>query len=357
MQTNYNNGCNPDGTACPSGITGQPISLVTSGALASSFVNSSTTKTDLSQNAAGNFAGRAEQQTTALGLRPNQQFGTIAYLSNSNDSVYHSLQVALRRRFANGLLFQSAYVWSKVIDDQSQNPVGTGSTPSPGGGGLIDSHNLRGNRGLASWDRTHVWTTTWVWELPFGKGQRWLNNGSRFADLVLGGWNLQGFNALMSGTPFSVSSGVKTAFFTANSRAVLAPGVTSLPSTSLKSKPGVPGPVFFMDNSAFAIAPVGSTGMGRDVFRGPKFWDVDASVSKDFSLTERLKTTFKLETFNTLNHANFRSLADATTGSTSYTSPNFGTACCQTRPVATSTAIVSNGEAYRVIQAVMKINW
>jgi hypothetical protein len=145
--------------------------------------------------------------------------------------------------------------------------------------------------------------------------------------------------------------------YTANSRAVLAPGVTSLPDSSLKTKAGVVGPVFFEDASAFAIAPVGSAGMGRNVFRGPKFWDVDASISKDFALTERFKTTFKLETFNSFNHANYRSLADATTGSTSIISPNFGTACCQTRPVATSTAIVSNGEAYRVIQAVLKLSW
>jgi hypothetical protein len=255
------------------------------------------------------------------------------------------------------LLFQSAYVWSKVIDDQSQNPVGTGSTPTPGGGGLIDSNNLKANRGRASWDRTHVWTTTWVYELPFGRGHHWLANSSSIVNGVLGGWNIQGFNALFSGTPYSISSGAKTAFFTANSRAVLAPGVTSLPDSSLKTKAGIAGPVFFNDPSAFAIAPVGSTGMGRDVYTGPKFWDVDGSISKDFNVTERVKTTFKLEMFNALNHANFRSLADATTGSTSILSTNFGTACCQTRPVATSTAIVSNGEAYRVVQAVLKIGW
>jgi hypothetical protein len=357
MQANVSAGCNPDGTGCPAGTTGQSIPLVTKGLLSASFVNSSTTKTDLSQNAVGNFAGRAEQQTTALGLRANQQFGTIAYLSNANDSVYHSLQATVRRRFSNGLLFQSAYVWSKVIDDQSQNPVGTGSTPTPGGGGLIDSNNLRGNRGRASFDRTHVWTTTWVYELPFGKGHHWLANSPGIVNGILGGWNLQGFNALMTGTPYSISSGAKTAFFTANSRAVLAPGVTSLPDSSLKTKAGVAGPVFFNNASAFAVAPVGSTGMGRDVYSGPKFWDVDGSISKDFNVTERVKTTFKLEMFNALNHANYRSLADSTTGSTSILSTNFGTACCQTRPVATSTAIVSNGEAYRVVQAVLKIGW
>jgi hypothetical protein len=175
-------------------------------------------------------------------------------------------------------------------------------------------------------------------------------------NVLVGGWSLQGFNALMSGNPFTVSSGVRTAF-TANSRAVLAPGVTELPDAKLKTKPGVVGPVFFLDNSAFALAPPGSTGMGRNKFTGPGYWDVDASISKTFDITERLKSKFSLEAFNAFNRTNYRSLADSTSGSVNILSAQFGQSCCQSRPTATSTAIVSNGEAYRVIQAVLKINW
>ena len=97
--------------------------------------------------------------------------------------------------------------------------------------------------------------------------------------------------------------------------------------------------------------------MGRNTFTGPGYWDIDASVSKTFDVTERLKTKFSLEAFNALNHTNYRSLSDATVGSTSILSTAFGQSCCQTRPTATSTAIVSNGEAYRVVQAVLKISW
>jgi NADH:ubiquinone oxidoreductase subunit B-like Fe-S oxidoreductase len=64
---------------------------------------------------------------------------------------------------------------------------------------------------------------------------------------------------------------------------------------------------------------------------------------------------FRVEAFNALNHANFRTLAGASVGSTSILSTNFGTACCQTESVSTSTAIVSNGEAYRVVQLVLKV--
>jgi hypothetical protein len=84
--------------------------------------------------------------------------------------------------------------------------------------------NLRDNRARANWDRKFTSVTNWIYELPFGTGKRWLNGGSGLANAILGGWSIPGFNALMSGTPFSVSSGYRTAFFNGNSRAVLAPG-------------------------------------------------------------------------------------------------------------------------------------
>jgi len=362
MQANVAKGCNPSGAGCPAGVTGQPIALVTSGVLTQSFVDSSQTRTDLTQNAAGNFAGRIEQQTINAQLRPNAQFNNISYLSNGADSVYHSMQLMVRRRFAQGFQINSAFTWSKVIDNQSNDPVGTGTSPSIGGGGVLDSTNLRDNRARANWDRKYTWVTNWIYELPFGNRRRFFSNMPAVLNAVFGGWSIQGFNALMSGTPFSVTSGARTAVYGSGtttwfSRAVLAPGVTSLPDASLKSVPGVTGPVFFKDPSQFAIAPPGSTGMGRNVFTGPGYWDVDASISKEFVVKEKLKTKFTVEAFNALNHANYRALNDATSGSTSILSAQFGRSCCQTRPTATSTAIVSNGEAYRVIQAVLKIAW
>jgi hypothetical protein len=357
MQANRKAGCTPIGTNCPAGITGQTIPMLTSGVVTSAFLTSSATITDLDQNAAGNLAGRLENGFLGLGLRPNPQFGTAAYLSNGADSNYHSLQATFRKLFSNGFQLNSSFTWSKAMDNQSSDPVGTSGTPGAGGGGVINSHDLRGNRARANWDRKFVSVTNWIYELPFGKGHRFLANGGGLVNGILGGWSIQGFNALMSGTPFTVTSGARTGFSSALSRAVLAPGVTELPDAKLKVKPGVTGPVFFMDTTQFAIAPPGSIGMGRNVFTGPGYWDIDASVSKTFDITERLSSKFSVEAFNALNRTNYRSLADATVGSTSILSPQFGQTCCQSRPTATSTAIVSNGEAYRVIQAVLKISW
>jgi len=172
---------------------------------------------------------------------------------------------------------------------------------------------------------------------------------------LLGGWSIQGFNTYQSGSVYSITSGVRTMFSGNVSRAVLVGN--TLPDASLKTKAGVVGPVAFQDASAFAIAPPGETGMGRNMFTGPGYFDIDASISKTFRVRERTEVKFQLEAFNALNTTNYRAVNNATVGSNSILSSNFGTVCCQTRPTATSTAIVSNGEAYRVIQGVLRINW
>jgi hypothetical protein len=195
MQRNNNRGCKPDGTGCPAGVTGESISLVTSGLLTSTFVNSSTTITDLNNNGAGNFAGRIENNTLNLHLRPNQQFGTSTYIDSGGDSYYHSLQATLRRRFRNGMLAGLAYTFSKSMDDQSFDPVGSSS-----GGGLsttntrtpTDVRNWRNERGLSDFNRTHVLVATWIYDLPFGRGHRYGGQMPRVLNFALGGWSLNG---------------------------------------------------------------------------------------------------------------------------------------------------------------------
>jgi hypothetical protein len=353
METNLKNGCKPDGSGCPAGVVGQLVPLVTSGVVSSAFVTSSSTVTDLQQNAAGNFAGRIEQTTLAAHLRPNQQFSSILFLSNQADSVYHSLQTTMRKRFGNGLLLNFSYTYGRVIDDQSGDPVGTSYSPSTSS--AVDNTNLRLDRGPADFNQSHVAIVTWIYELPFGRGKQWMKSAPGVVQALFGGWSLQGFNSYMSGEPFSISSGAKTANYSATSRAILA--TSTVPDDGLQAKAGTVGPVFFPNASGFALAAPGTTGMGRNAFQGPGFWDMDGAISKSFQPLERLKITFRMEAFNALNHANYRKLGSTSVGSTSILSPNFGTACCQTQSTSTSTAIVSNGEAYRVVQFVLKASF
>jgi len=352
MQANVKNGCKADGTGCLGGASGLAVPLVATGILTSTFVNSSTAATDLQQNAAGNFAGRIEQTTLAARLRPNQQFSSAIFISNSADSVYHSLQTTVRKRFSKGLLFNFAYTFGKAIDTQSGDPVGTGYTPTTST--FSDSTNIRLDRGRADFTQKHVLILTWIYELPFGKDRKFFKSAPRALNAILGGWSLQGFNSNMSGEPFSVTGGAKTANYSSTARAAVV-GATPIPS--LQPKGGVVGLVYFQNSVGFTQAAPGTTGMGRNVFQGPWFWDMDGAISKSFQATERVKVTFRAEAFNALNHANYRKLGSTSVGSTSILSSNFGTACCQTQSTSTSTAIVSNGEAYRVVQFVLKASF
>src|SRR5438046_3574420 len=186
MQQNVAKGCRPDGTNCPSGVTGTTPPLLgqlTGGGLSASaaanVLNQAATLTDLQFNAAGSFAQRIEDNTLALKLRPNQQFARITYLDNSGDSNYHAAQFTLRRRFSSGLGLSMAYTFGKSIDNQSVDPVGASS-----GGGLsntnsrtpTDIRNFREERARSDFDRTHVFTGASVWEVPVGRGRRFLNS-------------------------------------------------------------------------------------------------------------------------------------------------------------------------------------
>ncbi|PWT87364.1 MAG: TonB-dependent receptor, partial [Blastocatellia bacterium] len=215
MQQNRAKGCTPSGTGCPAGVTGltPPLlgQLQTQGGLsataAASFLNSSTTTSELDINGAGSFARRIEDNTLGLKLRPNQQFALITYLDNSGDSNYHAAQFTLRRRFSSGLGLSMAYTYGKSIDNQSVDPVGASS-----GGGLsttnsrtpTDIRNFREERARSDFDRTHVFTAASVWEVPVGRGQRFLNGASGVVNQILGGWTINTIYTQMSGEPFAV---------------------------------------------------------------------------------------------------------------------------------------------------------
>lgn len=364
MQQNVSNGCQPDGTGCSKG---QPVPIVTSGAVIAAFVNSSTTKTDLAQNGAGNFAGRAEQSFMGLHLRPNQQFSTITYIDSGGDSYYHSLQATLRKRFESGLLFGAAYTFSKSIDDQSIDPVGSSS-----GGNLsttssrspADVRNWKNERGLSDFNRFHTFTTTGIYELPFGRGKKIGGNVNRIMDQFIGGWSVNAIVTAMSGEPFSVRSGVFTSNFSHQSRANFVG--SSLPSTDLMMN-GPAGPYTLSPSlvsdpynyatSGFKVPQPGDDGLGRNLFFGPGYVNLDLGISKSFTVTERVKLHLRAEGFNALNHPNFDSPSGASVGTPSILGTTFGQACCATVAPPSTQTIIQTGESARIVQFALKLTF
>ncbi len=372
MQQNRKNGCTPLGTGCPAGVTGVSPALFTqlqtqgglTSAAATTFLTSSTTLADLDLNAAGNFAGRIEDTTLGLKLRPNQQFNSITYLSNQGDSNYHAAQFTMRRRFSSGLGLSMAYTFGKSIDNQSVDPVGAAS-----GGGLSatnsrtpsDSRNLRNERGRSDFDRTQVLQAATVWEVPVGKGRQFLKSSSGIVNHLLGGWTINSIFTFQTGEPFSVNTGGNSSTspggLTSNSGHVSRAVVLTPIKAQLQSLPGVVGPVLFADKNAFALPAPGQNGAGRNIFVASHYWNLDLGFIKTVQLTERFKVQLRMEMFNALNHPNFDNPRDASVGSPALSSPVFAQTCCAAVAPPSTQTIVQTGESARVIQFAMKFQF
>jgi hypothetical protein len=292
----------------------------------------------------------------------------ITYLDNSGDSNYHAAQFTLRRRFSSGLGIALAYTFGKSIDNQSVDPVGASS-----GGGLsttnsrtpTDIRNFREERARSDFDRTHVFTGATVWEVPIGRGRRFLGSSHGIVNQILGGWTINSIYTIMSGEPFAVRSGSFTANGSHESRA----GVQIPIKPELQELPGQTffGPVLFKPvtvttcgadlSQAFCLPAPGQNGAGRNIFTAPSYWNVDLGFIKTFAITERVKLQFRTEMFNAFNHANFDNPRDASVGSPSIQSSVFAQTCCAAVAPPSTQTIVQTGEAARVIQFALKLQF
>ncbi len=149
-------------------------------------------------------------------------------------------------------------------------------------------------------------------------------------------------------------SGVYTSNNGHYSRAAL---VGAKPELQLIQLPGVTGPSYFTNNSAFKYPDVGSNGMGRNAFTAQPYYNLDLGITKNFNLTERVKMDFRMEMFNALNHPNFDNPRDASTGSPVFTSGVFAQACCSTVAPPSTQTVIQTGESGRIIQFALKISF
>src|SRR5256885_8224932 len=111
-------------------------------------------------------------------------------------SSYDALHLRFQQRLSHGITWLSSYAWGKSIDNGSgvRTTDGDALTPS-------NNYNLRAERGLSAFDFRHRWTTSFLYELPFGK------SGNAFQKAVIGGWQIGGIATLQSGFPASIFCG------------------------------------------------------------------------------------------------------------------------------------------------------
>jgi outer membrane receptor protein involved in Fe transport len=229
-------------------------------------------------------------------VRPNAAFPIDLDTSETTaDSWYHSFQVELQRRFHSGWMLQTAYTFSRSIDEVSQTRSevnGEGSNP------YYWDKDL--NRGLAPYHIANRFSATGVWMLPFGAGQRFGGNWTGWANTLGGGWQLSGQLTLSDGRPWSVSIGNRAdlaAIGHSGQRPDLVPGGNN--------NPVIGDPDLYFDVSQFVFPPprtIGNT--GRNTLIGPGLATVDLSLTKNTMLSEQLKLQLRLEAFNLLNRAN-----------------------------------------------------
>jgi hypothetical protein len=223
--------------------------------------------------------------------RPYPQYGPFTSIENHGNSSYHALQLKAEKRLSHGLMFLSAFTYSKSINDQ---PEICCNSPWP-----QNSYDLKSERGLSDFDNRFRWISSLDYELPVGKGRRYLNN-NRAADLVLGGWHVGGIFTLRSGFPFSPLMGYDPS--NTGSNGLLRTDRIANGNFS----PGRRTPDLWFDINAFPV-PNGYTfgNAGKNILDGPGGVTSDISIRKLFLVTERTNLEFRSEFFNTFNHAVF----------------------------------------------------
>jgi hypothetical protein len=209
---------------------------------------------------------------------------------NGYSSMYNALQAKINRRFHNGLMITTAYTFAKGMSFQTGDD-----------GGIWNYINARRSYARTDFDRHQTFVQSYVYDLPFGIGRKWLNHG--LAAKVIGGWQLNGILTLMTGLPMT---------FGANGNSLNTPGasqtadqlanVTMLYGINTPSKGGSP---WFSTSSFLQPTGVRFGTSGRNIMSGPNFFNADASLFKIFNFTERIRMELRGEAFSVTNTPQF----------------------------------------------------
>jgi carboxypeptidase family protein/TonB-dependent receptor-like protein len=237
-------------------------------------------------------------------LQPYSQFTGGLVVFDSNDySWYHGMEVIFKRRVSSALTAQVSYTLSRSMDNRSWDPslstLSTGNAQSASST-PFDNSNRSLNYAWSDFDRRHVVQGTYVYELPFGAGKAFGSGVSRRLDYVIGGWQLSGAVVVASGRPFTAYSGANTFSNSVQSTATCDGCTRDMGELIVES-----GRNFWFDDDArakFTATEPGSYGnTGRNFFLQPGYFQTDASLSKQFKISERVNFDFRVDAKNLTN--------------------------------------------------------
>jgi hypothetical protein len=239
----------------------------------------------------------ASSTSNTQSRRLNPNFGSIGLFPSDNNSHYHSMRISIEKRLTHGFSVQGNYTWSRMIDD-----FGNGGTTNP--------FNRRFDYGTSNDDVPHVINFSGMWQIP-----NLPLHG--VANSLINGWQLSSLATWRVGFPFSVTSGRDNSF--SGVGADRADYIGGDPSLSNDRSHGQLISQYF-NVAAFTFNTPGTFGSaGKNILRGPRLFNTDVSLLKNFKLAERTSVQFRSEFFNVFNNVNFNG------PQTSLSSPTKGT--------------------------------
>lgn len=269
-------------------VLGSPAAVITA-------LNATNFQSGLVGTVAENFDRTYYARFPGAGLSPYYlrnypQYAQVLVGSNDGRSYYNALQLSVRTSFAN-LKLAANYTYSNTVDTFSADT----------GFSQVDSYNLRLNRGRSDSTYPHVFTSTAIYSLPFGRKQPFFSSVPRWADFIIGGWDLSSAMQFRTGNFFTISSGRRT---TANAGYADYAGDRKIGALDKRGD----GVYYYTaeEIARFSFPSAGVIGnSGRNAFQAPGLAQIDLALAKRFKITERHVVSYRLEAQNALNHANF----------------------------------------------------
>lgn len=239
-------------------------------------------------------------------------FRETSYDRSWGKAFYHALQVSLDKKTAKGLTYLLAYTWGKNIDYCGEY-FQQGCSPQ-------DPYNMRNEKGISDEDLPQIFSLSWVYSVPFGRGQRW-STGSKVGDYIIGNWKIDGIVSLSNGQPYYV--GIRGDIANTGNRGNN--GFTGFyERLNLTGQPFTPAdrtPDNWLNTAAFSVpAPFTFGDEARNILRTDWRRNLDFSISRDFPLPFRdtTKLQFRFDAFNLTNTPVYgiptRNYADPTFG-------------------------------------------
>jgi hypothetical protein len=225
------------------------------------------------------------------------EIGQISGTASNGNQSYNALQAVLQKRLSGGLDASVAYTYSKCMTDSSGYYGSWGGQALPTSPYWQNLYDKRAEWGPCYYDATHVLTGYATYDIPVGRGRTFGNNMNKFADAVVGGWQVNGIVSLHTGFPLTISAGDASG---TNSRGPRADCLA--PATIFGQQNSPLGGYQWFDPAAFGPEIPGNFGTcGVGTVRGPGLATLDLSVDKFFNITERQSLEFRAESINFTN--------------------------------------------------------